>query len=86
MGMLMDAVWQLVETIIVIVQLTIFGILSPLYGAALLIVGALNLLWVLLGMGSFDNIDLLFEPLEWAKHQLMVGVGASDDFRAAPYL
>jgi hypothetical protein len=83
----MDAAWTLLISVLTLVQLIIAGLLlGSVYWIVLLVVGALNLLLVLLTGSSFDSIDLLFEPLTWYKHQLMVLVGASDDFRAAPYL
>jgi len=86
MGMLMDAVWQLIRTGLVIIQYIIFAIVAPVYGVVFIVVGALNLLLVLVRGEGFSNIDKLFTPLEWLIHQLMVAVGMSDDFRAAPYL
>jgi hypothetical protein len=86
MGMLMDSFWQLVRSGLTLVQVIIAGILlGAVWVPVAVVVGALNLLLVLVRGDGFDNIDLLFEPLEWYLHQLMVLVGAADDFWAIPY-
>lgn len=85
MGMLMDAVWVLVKSLLALLQLVVFGILSPVYFTILAIVGALNILYVMVTGDSFENIGLLIEPLVWAMHQLKVLVAAEDDFWAVPY-
>lgn len=82
----MGRLMTLLMSVLAIVQLIVFSFLSPIYGAVVLIVGLLNLLYMIVLQDSFDNIGLLFEPAKWAIHQTMVAVGASKDFRAAPYL
>jgi len=86
MGMLMDAFWQLVRSGLTLGQVIIAGILlGAVWVPVAVVVGVLNLLLVLVRGDGFSRIDLLFEPLEWYLHQLMVLVGASDDFWAIPY-
>jgi hypothetical protein len=77
---------QLLYSLLALAQLIVFGLLLPIYGAILVIVGVLNLLWFLLTGSGFSNFDLVWEPLRWAIHQFMVLFAASSDFRAAPYI
>lgn len=83
MGVRLD---QLIRSVLALVQLIVFGLLLPIYGVILVIVGVLNLLWFLLTGSGFSNFDLVWEPLRWGIHQIMVLFAASSDFRVAPYI
>jgi len=86
MGMLYDALMLLVRTAVILVQLIVGGILlSAVWVPIALIVGALNILLVMVTGSGFDRIDLLTEPLKWYAHQAMALVDPSMDFWAIPY-
>jgi len=87
MGMLRKAGVQLVISAIALTQVVVGGVLiSYVWTPIAVVVGVLNLLYVLVTGSSFSNIDLLWEPPMWLIHQTVVLFGASSDFQAAPYV
>lgn len=81
---LMDRLEFLAMEVIIVLQLFVFSLLAPIYGAVLAIVGAVYVVYYLI-MGEGFDTTLLLEPLMWTLNQTRAFFGM-DSFKAAPYL